>query len=163
MNLFQDWEGVLRVVVIGTLAYGALIAFVRLYGKRTLAKMNAFDFIVTVALGSALSGLLLNRGVPLIEGVTAFATLLTLQFAISWASVRSAAVRRAVKSEPALLVHHGRALPAALRRERVSLSEAEQAARQRGHQELAHVEALVLETDGSFSVIARSRASPQSD
>jgi len=49
---FDSWFGLLRVIVIGTLAYAALIALLRVSGKRSLSKMNAFDLVVTVALGS---------------------------------------------------------------------------------------------------------------
>ena len=46
--LFAGWESLLRTLVVGTLAYVALIAFLRVSGKRTLSKMNTFDFVVTV-------------------------------------------------------------------------------------------------------------------
>ena len=51
---FNSWYDLFRVVVVGTLAYAALMVILRTSGKRTLAKLNAFDFIVTVALGSTL-------------------------------------------------------------------------------------------------------------
>jgi uncharacterized membrane protein YcaP (DUF421 family) len=54
--LFHSWFGLLRVLVVGTLAYAGLVVFVRISGKRTLSKMNAFDFVVTVAMGSTLAG-----------------------------------------------------------------------------------------------------------
>lgn len=49
---FDDIPGMTRVLVVGPLAYFWWVATVRLSGKRTLAQLNAFDFIVTVALGS---------------------------------------------------------------------------------------------------------------
>ena len=52
--LFQDWGGIVRTVVVGSLAYVTLVLFLRVSGKRTLAKLNAFDLVVTVALGSTL-------------------------------------------------------------------------------------------------------------
>ena len=57
MMFFSGWDGLLRTLVIGVLAYVILILFLRISGKRTLAKMNAFDFVVTVALGSSVSNL----------------------------------------------------------------------------------------------------------
>ncbi len=47
---FDSWAGLLRVLVVGPLAYAALVLLLRVTGKRTLSKMNAFDLIVTVAL-----------------------------------------------------------------------------------------------------------------
>ena len=47
---FSGWDGLLRTLVVGVLAYVVLVGFLRLSGKRTLSKMNAFDLVVTVAL-----------------------------------------------------------------------------------------------------------------
>ena len=57
--IFGSYYGLLRILVVGPLAYLLLIAILRVSGKRTLAKMNAFDFVVTVALGSTLATVLL--------------------------------------------------------------------------------------------------------
>ena len=86
---FDSWTGLLRVLVVGTLAYGALVFLLRVSGNRTLSKMNAFDFIVTVALGSTLATVLLSKDVALAEGVLVFAVLIFLQLAITWLSTRS--------------------------------------------------------------------------
>lgn len=150
---FSSWQGLLRVVVVGTLAYAALVVMLRVSGKRTLAKMNAFDLVVTVALGSTLATVLLSRDVALVEGLLAFATLIGLQFAVAWLSVRSAKVQELVKSEPALLFFEGRYLNGALRRERVAREEVRAAVRAAGIASLDDVVAVVLETDGTFSVV----------
>ena len=69
-NIFFDsWESMVRTVVITILAYVVLVFLLRSSGKRTLSKMNAFDFIVTVALGSTLATVMLNKNVALADGV----------------------------------------------------------------------------------------------
>ncbi len=117
--------------------------------------MNAFDLIVTVALGSTLATVLLSSSVSLSEGLLAFALLCGLQYAVAWLSVRSPRFQDLVKAEPSLLFYDGRFLEAALRRERVTREEVLAAVRAAGHGELAAVAAVVLETDGSFSVVGR--------
>ncbi|PSL57409.1 uncharacterized membrane protein YcaP (DUF421 family) [Saccharothrix carnea] len=155
---FDSWDGLLRVVVVGVCAYAALVALVRLSGKRTLAKMNAFDMVVTVALGSTLATVLLTSDVALAEGVLALALLICAQFAVAWTSVRLGLVRRAVKSTPTLLVWQGRLRDRALRDQRVSRAEVLQAVRAQGQGALDQVAAVVLETDGTFSVIPLNSA-----
>jgi len=153
---FDGWAGLLRVLVIGTLAYAALVLLLRVTGKRTLSKMNAFDLVVTVALGSTLATVLLSKDVALAEGVLAFVLLILLQFAITWLSVRSERVQALVKAEPRLLLHHGRLLHGALRRERMTEEEVRAAVRSQGIASLNEVAAVVLETDGSISVLRRA-------
>lgn len=153
--LFDGWDTLLRTAVIGLLAYVTLIVFLRVSRKRTLSKMNAFDFVVTVALGSTLATVLLSKDVALAEGALAFALLVGLQFLITWSSVRVRWVRRLVTGEPSLLLHRGELLRRALRRERVTEDEVRAALRSAGLRALDEAEAVVLETDGSFSVVRR--------
>ena len=138
---------------MGACAYASIVALLRISGKRTLSKMNAFDFIVTVALGSILATVLLSKTVTLAEGVTAFGTLIALQYVVAWISVRSAFVQELVKSEPALLMHRGQYLRGAMRSERVAEEEIHAALRSNGVSDIRNVAAVVLETDGTFSVI----------
>ncbi|WP_437563149.1 DUF421 domain-containing protein [Sorangium sp. So ce542] len=156
---FSNWHSLGRIVVVGGLAYVALIVLLRASGKRVLSKMNAFDLVVTIALGSTLATVMLSKSVALADGVLAFALLVLLQFLITWLSVRSKTVSQMVKAEPALLVHRGEVLPRALKQERVVEAELLAAARNHGLMSLSDVEAIILETDGSFSVIRRSPSS----
>jgi uncharacterized membrane protein YcaP (DUF421 family) len=151
--LFDSWSGLARVLIVGTAAYAMLIVFLRISGKRTLSKMNAFDLVVTVALGSTLATVLLSRSVPLAESVLALALLICLQFVLTWASVRSRRVRDLIKSEPALLVRDGVYLEKAMRKERMTHEEVGAALRESGVAALSGAAAVVLETDGSLSVI----------
>ncbi|WP_410535264.1 DUF421 domain-containing protein [Streptomyces sp. KL2] len=155
---FDTGYDLLRVAVMAACSYAALIAAVRLSGKRTLAKMNAFDLVVTVALGSTLATILLNATVSLAEGALALALLVALQFVSAWTAVRSRRFRRLVKAEPTLLLRDGRMLDEAMARQRVTGSEVLQAIRSQGVGSVEEVAAVVLETDGKFSVITRSRA-----
>lgn len=150
---FDGLAGLLRVVVVGTAAYVALLILLKLSGKRTLAKLNAFDFVVTIALGSTLSTVLLSKDVALAEGVVAMALLVTLQFSVAWLVSRSARIERLVKSEPTLLYRDG-FLIHAMHRARVSEGELRQAARSQGHADLDDVTAMVLESDGTISALA---------
>lgn len=151
--LIGDAAGLVRLLVIGVAAYAALVAILRVTGKRTLSKMNAFDLIVTVALGSTLSSVILTRSVSLLQGVTAFLLLALLQYSVTWLSVRSPRFERWIKAEPRLLAHNGRFLEAAMRKERVTRDEIEAALREQGLSALREARCVVLETDGILSVV----------
>ncbi|MBA4147740.1 MAG: DUF421 domain-containing protein [Verrucomicrobia bacterium] len=157
MIFFENWESLGKTALLGVLAYGCLIFILRITGKRTLSKMNAFDLIVTVALGSTLATILVSRQTPLADGLVALVMLTCLQYAVAWSSVHSKWVRRIVKSEPTMLFYNGRFLEDQLRRERVVHDEILAAVRNEGIADLAKVEAVVLETDGSLSVIESSK------
>ncbi|MGF7159637.1 uncharacterized membrane protein YcaP (DUF421 family) [Rhodoligotrophos appendicifer] len=160
---FDNWFDLWRIIVVGILAYGGLIVLLRLTGKRTLSKMNAFDLVVTVALGSTLASTLMSSDVALLEGLLAFTVLCLLQYLITWTSLRWAWVQGLVKAEPSMLFFRGAFLGEMLRRERVTEEEILAAIRAQGHSELSGIEAVVLETDGSFSVLSKPEAGHPAD
>lgn len=159
---FDNWTDLWRTLVVGVLAYLALVVFLRISGKRTLSKMNAFDLVVTVALGSTLATILLSKEVSLVEGIVAFLVLILLQYAVAWLTVRSVRFRQFIKSEPSLLLFRGQYLENKLKSQRVARDEVLAAVRGQGFENLEQVEAVVLETDGSFSVISKSDEGPNS-
>jgi len=157
---FDSVAGITRVFVVGTLAYIELIVLLRISGNRTLAKMNAFDFIVTVALGSTLATILLSDKVALAEGVVAFIVLIGLQYIVTWLSVRSSRFSDLVKSQPILLYYDGKLLHGQMRQARVVKPEILSAVRKQGIASLDEVKAVVLETDGSFAIVKASDIEP---
>src|SRR5690606_2504609 len=138
---------------ISILAYVALVLLLRVSGKRTLSKMNAFDFIVTIALGSTLATVLLNKDVALADGVLAFTVLISLQYVITYFSARSRKFSDLVKSRPTLLVYKGKMLESAMIKERIARDEIFALVREKGLSNLEEVDAIVLETDGSLTLI----------
>lgn len=155
--LFDGWTPLIRTFVVGVLAYVGLVVILRSTGKRTLSKLNAFDLIVTVSLGSILATILLNKEVALAQGILAFIVLCGMQYVVTWASVRSAFVRGFVKSEPKLLLHNGDPLESAMSSQRVTRDEIEAAARSEGIDDLANVKSVILETDGTLSIIPQEK------
>lgn len=152
---FDGWPSLFRTAIIGVFAYLSLVLLLRVSGKRTLSKMNAFDLIVTVALGSTLATVLLNKSVSLADGILAFALLIFLQFAITWFSVRSTRVSKWVKAQPTLLFYRGQFLLSVMKAERITREELLAALREKGITDSSQVEAIVLETEGSLSVLKK--------
>ncbi len=154
-------SSLLHTLFIGSLSYVAVVAILRISGKRTLSKGNAFDFVVTIAYGTILATLVLSRDTSLLQGMVGLLVLLVLQFALTWLAVRYPAVQGWIKAQPSLLFFRGDWQLDALRRERVTQGEIRAAVRAQGFSSMEDIEAIVLETDGSFSVI--EHFNPRSD
>lgn len=153
---FDSWEASGRIVITSLVAYSSLIAFLRITGKRSLSKLNAFDLVVTIALGSTLSTVILSRQVPLLDGLLAFVMLLGAQYVVAYASMRSGRFQRLVKSQPVLVFYRGQFQESALRQERLNEHEVLAAVREQGFASLDEVDAVVLETAGDISVVGRT-------
>ena len=143
----------LSTIILGTVAYFAIICMLRISGKRTLSKWNSFDFVVTVAFGSVLASILLSTKDSFGTGILAFGLLVLFQYILTWISVRSSLIQKLIKAEPALLLYKGELKSEVLKRERVAEGEVLAALRAQGVSAIEDVDAVVLETDGSFSVI----------
>lgn len=155
--IFDSWGELGQVLATGVVIYAVVIATLRLAGKRTLAKLNAFDLVVTVSLGSVLATVIVSRDVAWIEAVAAITVLVTSQYVVAWASTRWRWVRRAVRADPAVVVRDGRRLAGTMRSHRVTESDVDQAVRAAGYGGLDQIAAVVLETDGSLSVVPRDQ------
>ncbi|NYG55632.1 DUF421 domain-containing protein [Nocardioides perillae] len=159
---WTSWDAVVRIVLVGAAGYAALVLLLRVSGKRTLAKLNAFDFVVTVALGSTLATLLLDQKTSWTDGVVALALLVLLQLLVALLTTWWEATRGVVTAQPTLLLADGSVRRDVLRRNRISESELRQAVRSSGQGDLGSLAAVVLETDGTMSVVPLSAAGDRS-
>ncbi len=152
---FSNWENILRIIIFAFCGYISLVFLLRTTGQRTLSQLNAFDFIITVTIGSAFASFLLAGNVALIDGITAFAALVGLQFMVTWLTTRSDRIKEAVKNEPRLLYYNGEYLTKNMKKTRIVKEEIEQAIRSTGQSSTGNVEAVVMETNGNLSVISK--------
>lgn len=156
---FSTWDSLLRTFIICILAYFSLVVMLRISGKRTLSQMKEFDFIVTVALGSTLATVLLNKDVALADGTLALALLIFLQYLLATASVNSKTFSRLISSEPTLVFFKGKFLDQALKKERVTEDEIRSVLRGEGVTSISDIEAVVMESNGKFTVVRQGSLS----
>ena len=97
---FDSWSDITRLLAVGTAAYATVVLVLRVSGKRTLAKLNAFDWVVHVAFGSTLATILISSDVSWSEGAAALVLLALLQFAVAWTTARLPGGRAAVTARP---------------------------------------------------------------
>lgn len=151
--MFGNLDPLLQTVIAGICAYIAVIIILRISGKRTLAKWNSFDFVVTIALGSVLASVLTSNKNAFGKGIIGFALLVFFQYIITWIAVRSSLIQKLIKSEPALLLFRGKMKQDMMKKERIAEGEILAALRANGISAIEDADAVILETDGSFSVI----------
>jgi uncharacterized membrane protein YcaP (DUF421 family) len=150
----------LRAAVLAASGYLILLIMLRLSGKRTLTKMNVFDFVFVVALGSTLADTILSHDVSLAEGMSALAVLILVQVFLSWVITKSKPMETLINGDPVLIFVRGQFLHRSMKQQRVTEEEILAAVREFGLRSLEDVEAIVIETDGTFSVIERKGQGP---
>lgn len=155
---FEGWPAPLRIIAAGILTYAGILLFIHLSGKRSLAKLSVFDFVITIALGSILSTTALQRDITYAQGLTAAGLFLGLQFLIASLSRQSSAFKNLIFIQPSLLYYRGKFIQKALQRTKITQQEIHAAVRQHGRMSMHGVGAIVFEADGTISVIGQSDA-----
>ncbi|MDN6295844.1 MAG: DUF421 domain-containing protein [Alkalibacterium sp.] len=143
------------------ISYCVIFLVIRLSGKRTLSKMNAFDFIITVTMGAVFGSTLLNYQTKLVQGIYVIALLLLFQFTTSLLSSHFSLMESFLRAQPTLLYYKGMYKDRNLKKERISRAEVVQVVREHGIGKMEDVEAVVLEPNGSLSVIKVQAESKQ--
>lgn len=149
---FESWYNVIRTVTLSIIGFAALMILLRGSGKRTLSKLNAFDFVFVVAVGSVFASTIISKDITLVEGVASMTTLIVIQVTLAELAMRFPMVERIINGKPTLLLSHGQFIPRALKKERVTEEEVRGAIRAKGVNRVEDVDAVILENDGSLSV-----------
>ena len=151
---FDGWGNIVSILICAPLLYLAVIGFIRLSGKRSTSQMNNFDWIVTVAMGSLVASCLVLEDVTLVEALFAIGALMALQYVFTFGAARLEWVEQLIKSKPAMLYNNGYCSDA-MSAERITESEVTAAIRENGFASLDQVRWIILESDASFSVVAK--------
>jgi uncharacterized membrane protein YcaP (DUF421 family) len=152
---FRSWDGLLRVVLSAAVVYVLVVAALRWVGARALAKMSAYDLIVSIALGSMVAAIPLSTSISVADGIAAIATFLALQELTRFFQARYRVAHHFVRERPHLVVWEGKLIEDRLKEIDASPDEVRAAVRQAGLLRIDDVQAVVLENDGAWSVMQR--------
>ena len=149
------------VIIRATLVFVLLWFVLRVSGKRQVTQLSAFELILLVTLGDLISQTVMQEDLSLTGGALAVATFTLLSILLSWVSWRFNASRPVLDGEPTILLRDGVVDEDVLRYERLPLDHLFAAAREHGVRDLADVDLVVLEADGTFSFFTRSGGGEQ--
>jgi len=144
------WEFLVR----GAIVYAVLLLMVRITGKRTVGQFTPFDLIVVMLLSEAVSNSLNGGDESLTGGLIAAATLVALDMLIAIFSARSSRINKVVQGSPVLVGRDGVIYQDVLKRERVPLSDLEEALRSADCQ-LEDMRMAILEADGEINIMKK--------
>lgn len=155
--LWNGIEPIIRIILVGFTAYIAIVLILKISGKRTLASMSGFDFVIAVTIGAVFGRTLTTKDLSISEALTAFILLAILQFIFAYLENKSKVFKRIFNTKPTLLYYNGEFLQKNLHKERLDESKIVGAARKKGFGCMDDVAAVILETDATLSVIGKSK------
>ena len=142
------------------LFYFALIAVIRLLGKRQVGQMEPSEFVVTMLIANLASVPLEDWNIPVHGGLIPMGIVFACERLLSWLSLRSIPIRRLLCGKPVILIENGRLVEENLRRTRINLDELSGHLREEGVLAMETVQFAILETNGSITVFPYPSHSP---
>jgi uncharacterized membrane protein YcaP (DUF421 family) len=142
---------VLRALVL----FAAVYLLLRVIGRRELAQMEPFDFILLIVLGDAIQQGLTQDDYSVTGALIVITSIAAIQAGVGYAAFHSRGFRRIVEGEPVVLVEDGRIIEKNLRRARIAPEELAEEARLSKLTSIQDIAWAVLETSGKVSIIPK--------
>lgn len=150
----SSWQALGWIMLSTAAVYAVVIGFTRVAGLRSFAKMSAFDFAATIAVGSIAASTAILDTVSLAAGAVALGTLYLLQAVVARLRVGSRSVQQRVDNSPLVLMAGSEVLHDHLRLGQVTVDDLRAKLREAGVRDRSEVRVVVLETTGDISVVA---------
>jgi uncharacterized membrane protein YcaP (DUF421 family) len=145
-------DSVLRAVAM----YMALMVLFKIAGRRSLAELTTFDFLLLMIIGEATQQALLGDDFSLTNSMLVIVTLIAIDVGFSLLKQRSSWVSRLIDGEPTIIVENGKLLHQRLRHARLVEADIMEAARSsQGIEKLEEIKFAIIERNGKISIIAR--------
>jgi uncharacterized membrane protein YcaP (DUF421 family) len=153
-HLSVPWtEKVIRAVAV----YGFLLVAIRVFGRRELGQLTAFDLIILLTLSNILQNAMIGNDNSLLGGMVGAVVLLAANYGVALAVFRSRRLERLVEGAPKVLIHDGRIQEAAMRGEKLTEQDLLSAVRREGLERVEDVRLAVSEPNGLISIIPKRR------
>jgi uncharacterized membrane protein YcaP (DUF421 family) len=143
------------LVIRAAVVFFFVFLVTRVVGRRELSQLEPFDLILLVVVGDLVQQGVTQSDESVTGALIVISTIAILTVAVSWVSFRSRRVRLISQGEPIVLVQDGRPIERNMRRERITLADVEEEARQAQITSVADLRWAILEDSGRISCISR--------
>ncbi len=141
-------EKIIRTVLV----YALLLLVFRVAGKRGLANLNTFDFVVIFLLSNVVQNAIIGADNSLLGGVIGALTLVAVNAVVTSWLARDGKAERLLEGTPTTVIEDGRLLPGVLRKLSLRSGEIEQAVRLQNGDSVDDVALGSLGPDGQFVI-----------
>jgi uncharacterized membrane protein YcaP (DUF421 family) len=150
VSIGSSWqERAIRAVAV----YVFLLLAIRIFGRRELGQLTAFDIIVLLTLSNILQNSMIGNDNSVTGGMIGAGVLLSANLILAFVVSRRPHVERVIEGEPRILIHDGKVLPEAMRRELLTEQDLLSAVRREGLERFDQVHLAISEPNGMISVI----------
>lgn len=151
-SLFHFDVAPINLIIRALVVYLAVLILLRISGKRQVGQMGATEFVAVLLISNAVQNSMNGGDNSLVGGLLLAVVLILLSMGIAYLTYRSRTFERIFEGTPRLLIHDGKEVIDALRKELLSRSELKILLRKQGVHSIHEVKSAVLEADGTLSI-----------
>lgn len=147
---------IVRVLII----YILILVLFRLMGKRQIAQMQPFEFVLTLIIADLAVIPMAEIALPLLNGVVPLITLVLFQFVITFLTRKFNFISRLISGKPVIIINPNGIDYVSLKKLNITIDDLFESLRTAGYFNLAEVEYAIMETNGDVSVMPKSNFAP---
>jgi len=150
-------EKILRPIFV----YAFLVVSLRLSGKRELVQLNPFDLVVLLTLSNTVQNAIIGDDNSVSGGLIGATSLLAINYLVVRFLYGHSKLDQIVEGRSDVLIENGKLRTARLKKELITTSQLEAAARKQGFDSLAEVDKCILEPSGTLTFVGKKPASEE--
>jgi uncharacterized membrane protein YcaP (DUF421 family) len=144
---------ILRPIIV----YVFLVVCLRIFGKRQLAQLNAFDLVVLLLISNTVQNAIIGEDTSVTGGLIGAFSLFGINYLVVRFVFRHRTLDQMLEGKPAVLIEHGKVRRNALAKEMLSEAELKIVAHREGFAGLDEIDSCVLEPGGTFYMRAKEK------
>lgn len=156
----MDFLALGEVLLRAVLSLIILFLMTKLMGRKQVAQLTPFDYIIGISIGSIAAEFAVNRDTPILDGIVGLVVYSLAAVLISILTDKSLAMRRFFTEKPLLLIQHGKINDRELRKSKMDLNDLLSQCRVAGAFSIDEIEHAVLEPNGQLSILKKAEQSP---
>ena len=153
-------EKIIQTAIASVIAIITLFILTRIMGKKQMAQLNFFDYVVGISIGSIASEYAVVRSIHLVEGLTALMVFTLFSLVLSYVSMKSYKGRKLLDGTPVILIENGKIIEDGLKRTKMNINDLLEECRQKNIFDIAEIEFAILETSGRLSILPKTQNRP---
>jgi uncharacterized membrane protein YcaP (DUF421 family) len=139
-TLFVEQIPVAEKILRTVLVYALILTLFRLTGKRGLASLNTFDFIVLFLLSNVVQNAIIGADQSLAGGAVGAITLIAVNAVVNRVNTVSSRAARLLEGSPTTVIEHGKIVASAVRRLGLRRGELDHAVRTQNGDDISEIE-----------------------
>lgn len=149
-----------RTAIHSIIAVGTLFILTRIMGKKQIAQLSFFDYVIGISIGSIAAQAAVDPNIHYTQGLTGLLVFTLFAIVVSYISIKSYKGRKLLDGSPSILIKNGEIIESGLRKNKLSVNDLLEECRQKNVFDIKNIEYAILETNGKLSILLSSSHQP---